>query len=154
MVNLPPGYRLSHDPADLQMDVIHGYLARSYWSPGIPRHVVEKAVRNSLTAGVYAPSGAQVGFARMITDHTSFGYLADVFVLEEHRRLGLAHALTRSLLELPEAQGFRTLLLATRDAHALYEDCGFRRLQDPDRIMEIRRPGNFPPPDPGDLTSA
>jgi GNAT superfamily N-acetyltransferase len=150
MTNLPPGYRLSHNPADLQLDVIHGYLARSYWSPEIPRHAVEKAVRNSLTAGVFAPSGAQVGFARMVTDQTSFGYLADVFVLEEHRGLGLAHALTRSLLDLPEVRGFRTLLLLTRDAHAIYEECGFRRVQDPGPFMEIRRPGNFPPPGPGE----
>ena len=142
---LANGYRLSHDPAELQLDVIHGYLHRSYWSPGIPRHLVEKAVKNSLTVGVFAPSGAQVGFARMATDHVSFGYLADVFVLENHQGKGLGHAMTRALLELPEVQGFRTILLLTRDAHRVYEECGFARVEDPAPFMQIRRPGNFPP---------
>ena len=142
---LPPGYRLSHDPADLQIDVIHAYLFRSYWSPGIPRHLVAKAVQNSLTVGIFDPSGAQVAFARMATDHVSFGYLADVFVLENHRGKGLGHALTRALLDLPEVKGFRTLLLLTKDAHRIYEDCGFQRVENPDSFMQIRRPGNFPP---------
>ena len=145
---LAPGYRLSHDPADLQLEVIHGYLSRSYWSPGIPRHLVAKAIEHSLTVGAFAPSGAQVGFARMVTDHVSFGYLSDVFVLEQHRGKGLGHALTRALLELPEVRGFRTLLLATRDAHGLYADCGFERIEDPARFMQIRRPGNYPGPAP------
>ena len=143
---LPNGYHLSHDPADLQLEVIHAYLFRSYWSPGIPFHLVEKAVRNSLTVGAFDPSGAQVGFARMVTDHVSFGYLADVFVLEEHRGKGLGHALVRALLDLPDVQGFRTVLLLTRDAHHLYEDCGFEWVQDPTSFMQIRRPGNYPPP--------
>ena len=137
---LPDGYRLSLDPADLQLEVIHGYLHRSYWSPGIAMPLVEKAVRNSLTVGAFAPSGAQVGFARMVTDHVSFGYLADVFVLEEHRGLGLGHALTRALLDLPEVQGFRLTLLLTRDAHRVYQACGFERVGDPAAFMQIRRP--------------
>jgi GNAT superfamily N-acetyltransferase len=147
-MNLPPGYRLSFDPAQQQIEVIHAFLFRSYWSPGIPRHLVEKAVGNSLVAGIFDPSGAQVGFARMVTDHTSFGYLADVFVLEAHRGRGLGHALTRALLDLPEVRGFRTLLLRTRDAHGLYEACGFERVLDPAPFMQIRRPGHFPPPAP------
>ena len=126
-MTLPEGYRLSHDPADQQIDVIHGYLHHCYWSPGVPRDLVQKAVSNSLCAGVFDPSGAQVGFARMVTDHVSFGYLADVFVLEAHRGKGLGHALTR-------------------DAHRLYEDCGFKRVEDPSAMMQIRRRGNYPPP--------
>jgi GNAT superfamily N-acetyltransferase len=145
-MTLPEGYRLSHDPADQQIDVIHGYLHHCYWSPGVPRDLVQKAVSNSLCAGVFDPSGAQVGFARMVTDHVSFGYLADVFVLEAHRGKGLGHALTRALLDLPEVREFRTLFLLTRDAHRLYEDCGFKRVEDPSAMMQIRRRGNYPPP--------
>ena len=144
-MSLPDGYHLSFDPADLQIEVIHGYLTRSYWSPGVPRHAVERAIRNSLTVGAFDAAGGQVGFARMATDHASFGYLADVFVLEEHRGRQLGHAMTRALLELPEVQGFRTLLLLTRDAHRIYEDCGFERVQNPAAFMQIRRPGNYPP---------
>jgi GNAT superfamily N-acetyltransferase len=144
-MRLPEGYRISLDPAELQLEVIHGYLSRSYWSPGIPMHAVERAVRNSLVVGVYGPSGAQVGFARMATDHASFGYLADVFVLEAHQGKGLGKALVQALMDLPEVQHFRTILLLTRDAHRLYESFGFQQVQDPAPYMAIRRPGNYPP---------
>jgi GNAT superfamily N-acetyltransferase len=132
-------YRISHAHDDMQMEVIHGFLSRAYWSPGIPREVVEKAARHSLVAGAFHASGAQVGFARLITDHTTFGYLADVFVLEGHRGQGLARAMTRSFLELPEVKGFRTVLLATRDAHGVYEACGFERVIEPGLYMRIPR---------------
>ena len=132
-------YRISLDPADLQMEVIHGFLARCYWSPGIPLAIVEKAARNSLVVGAYHESGAQVGFARMVTDHATFGYLADVFVLEEHRGKGLSVAMTKALLDVPEVKGFRRIMLATRDAHGVYERCGFQRVEDPSPFMQIRR---------------
>ncbi len=135
-----PDYRISLDPSELQVEVIHGFLARSYWSPGIPREVVERAVRHSLTVGAYHRLGAQVGFARMATDHATFAWLADVFVLEEHRGKGLSVAMTKALLDLPEVQGFRNILLATRDAHGVYERCGFRPITEPARFMQIRRP--------------
>lgn len=144
-MSLPEGYRMSLDPAELQLEVIHGYLSRSYWSPGIPMHAVERAVRNSLVAGTYGPSGAQVGFARMVTDHASFGYLADVFVLEEHQGKGLGKALVQALMDLPDVNHLRTILLLTRDAHTLYEGFGFQRVQDPAPYMAIRRPGHYPP---------
>ena len=143
-MTLPPGYRLSHDPAELQLDVIHEFLSQSYWSPGIPRHAVERAVRHSLTVAGFDRSGAQVGFARMVTDQTSFGYLADVFVLEAHRGKGLARAMVRALLDRPEIRDCRSLLLLTRDAHSIYEACGYQRVQDPGPFMQIRRPGHYP----------
>lgn len=136
---LPDGYRISLDPLDLQLDVIHGYLARSYWSPGIPREVVARAVAHSLVAGAYEPGGAQVGFARLATDRATFGYLADVFVLEPHRGKGLSTALVKALMDLPEVQGFRRLLLATRDAHGVYERLGWSRIQDPGPFMQVLR---------------
>ena len=136
---LPIGYRISLDPADLQLVVIHGYLTRSYWSPGIPREVVEKAVAHSLVAGAYGPDGVQVGFARLATDHATFGYLADVFVLEAHRGLGLSTALVRALMDLPEVRSFRRLMLATRDAHGVYEKLGWARVTDPAPFMQVLR---------------
>lgn len=136
---LPDGYRLSLDPADLQLDAIHAYLARSYWSPGIPKATVAKALAHSVCAGAFAPDGAQVGFARIATDHATFGYLADVYVLEGHRGKGLSRALVEALLALPEVRGFRRLLLATRDAHGLYEKLGFEPVADPKPFMQILR---------------
>lgn len=138
-MNLPSGYRLSLDFADLQLDVIHGFLVRSYWSPGIPREVVERAARHSLVAGVYGPDGAQVGFARIATDHATFGYLADVFVLEAHRGQGLSTAMVQALMALPEVQGFRRLMLATRDAHGVYAQLGWEPLTDPAPFMQVLR---------------
>lgn len=140
MSPIPAEYRISLDPTELQFDVIHGYLSRSYWSPGIPRDVVEKAARHSLCVGVYGPDGVQVGFARLITDHTTFGYLADVFVLEEHRGRGLSRRLMEAVMGHPDLQGLRGWYLKTRDAHALYEKFGFTGLKSPERSMEITRP--------------
>jgi GNAT superfamily N-acetyltransferase len=136
---LPDGYRLSMDPADLQVAAIHAYLTRSYWSPGIPLATVEKAIGNSVCIGAFAPDGAQVGFARLVTDHATFGYLADVYVLEEHRGKGLSRAMVEALLALPEVQGSRRIMLATRDAHGLYEKLGFEPVADPKPLMQILR---------------
>lgn len=138
-MRLPDGYRLSLDPADLQFDVIHGYLTESYWSPGISREMVEDGARHSLVAGTYGPDGRQVGFARIITDHATFGYLADVFVLEPHRGRGLSTAMVRALMDLPEVQGLRRLMLATRDAHGVYEKLGWSRIGDATPFMQILR---------------
>lgn len=139
MANISAEYRISLEPDELQFDVIHGFLSRCYWSPGIPREVVEKAAHHSLCAGAYDPGGDQVGFARLITDHTTFGYLADVFVLEDHRGKGLSRAMVEALMALPEVQGMRRLMLATRDAHGLYEKMGWSRVTDPAPFMQIRR---------------
>ena len=138
-MDLPGGYRISLDPVELQLGLIHGYLARSYWSPGIPEAMVAKAISNSLCAGAYGPDGAQAGFARIATDHATFGYLADVFVLEEHRGRGLSRAMVEALLALPEVRGFRRLMLATRDAHGLYAKLGFEPVTDPKPLMQILR---------------
>ncbi|MBI1752735.1 MAG: GNAT family N-acetyltransferase [Acidobacteria bacterium] len=145
MAPIPETHRISLDPAELQFDVIHGYLARSYWSPGIPREVVERAARHSLCVGAYGPGGAQVGFARLVTDHTTFGYLADVFVLEAHRGLGLAEAMVQALMDLPEVRGMRRLMLATRDAHGLYRKLGWEPVSDPAPLMQIRRQNLYQP---------
>ena len=136
---LPDGYRLSLDRAELQLDAIHAYLVRSYWSPGISKELVAKAVQHSVCIGAYAPDGAQVGFARLVTDHATFGYLADVYVLEEHRGKGLSRALVETLLAPMEVQGLRRIMLATRDAHGLYAKLGFEPVMDPKPLMQILR---------------
>src|SRR5579871_2388485 len=107
------GYLVSSDPALLDLDVIHGYLHHAYWSPGVPRAVVARAIAHSLCVGAYR-AGAQVGFARAITDYATFAHVADVFVLEEHRGQGVGRLLMRCLFGHPDVQGLRTWTLHTR----------------------------------------
>ena len=134
-----PAYEISTDPARLDVDAIHAFLTRSYWSPGIPRATVARAIANSLCFGVFW-QGQQVGFARMVTDKTTFAYLCDVYVLEAHRGHGVSKQLMKHVMEHPDLQGLRRMMLATRDAHGLYTQYGFTSLSAPDRIMEIVRP--------------
>jgi len=133
-------YRLSFDPATFQMDVVHALLSASYWTPGIARERVERAFAHSFAVGAFAPTGEQVGCARMVTDYTSIGYLADVIVHEAHRGRGLGRAMTRGLIEHPNLRGLRRILLVTRDAHGVYAACGFQPLADPTVFMQIHRP--------------
>jgi GNAT superfamily N-acetyltransferase len=132
------GYEASDDPARLDVDVIHGFLHTSYWSPGVSRQTVEKAIQGSLPMGLYAPDGSQAGFARVVTDRATFGYLADVFVLPEHRGRGLSRFLVGALLEHPDLSGLRRWMLATADAHGVYEALGFTALVDPSRWMTLQ----------------
>ncbi len=133
-------YVISTDRARLDLDVIHGFLSTSYWSTGIPRNVVARGIANSACFGIYHEGDGQVGFARVITDYASFGYLADVFVLEPHRGRGLSKWLMQCILAHPDLQGFRRWLLATRDANMLYEKFGFTPLHDPARFMQLWDP--------------
>lgn len=135
-------YDISTDPSRLQLDAIHAYLTRSYWSPGVPPAVVARAAANSLCFGVYH-GDAQVGFARVITDKATFAYLADVYVLEEHRGQGLSKRLVATILAHPELQGLRRFLLATADAHGLYAQFGFKGVAAPGRMMEIKDPDPY-----------
>ncbi len=132
-------YTLSDDPARLDLDAIHGFLRHSYWSPGIPRETVARAIANSLCFGVYLGE-TQVGFARLVTDRATFAYLADVFVLESHRGRGLSRALMELILAHPEVQGLRRWLLATRDAHGLYRKFGFVDLANPAMFLTRHDP--------------
>jgi GNAT superfamily N-acetyltransferase len=132
----PDGYVVSTDRALLDFDVIHGYLARSYWSPGVERERVERAARNSLCYGLYAPDGGQAGYARVITDRATFAYLADVFVLEAHRGQGRGVFLAECAVMDPDLQDLRRFMLFTRDAHGLYERFGFGPLAAPERGMQ------------------
>ncbi len=133
-------YEISTDPRRLDVAVIHKFLAEdSYWSPGIPRSTVERAIANSLCFGVYHRA-AQVGFARVVTDRSTFALLADVFVLEAHRGKGLSKELMRRVVEHEDLQGLRRFLLLTSDAHGLYSQFGFKEIGSPARFMEVLRP--------------
>jgi len=130
------GYLISTDPARLDVAAIHAYLTRSYWCPGIPRDVVERSVRHSLCFGLYH-GAAQVGLARVITDSATYAYLCDVYILEEHRGQGLGKWLMETVLSHPSLQGLRRFMLATRDAHGLYQQFGFREVAEPQRHLEL-----------------
>jgi GNAT superfamily N-acetyltransferase len=132
------GYTISTDPALLDRDLIHNFLRTSYWSPNVPRAVVERSIDNSLNFGLYDPSGSQIGFARMVTDRAAFGYLADVFVLEQERGHGLGRWLIEAVLAHPDLQGLRRITLGTKDAHTLYESYGFKPA-DSSRLMTLER---------------
>jgi N-acetylglutamate synthase-like GNAT family acetyltransferase len=132
-------YRISTDPVEFDLDAIHSYLVRAYWSQGIPRTTVERAVANSLCFAVLHKK-AQVGFARVVTDSATFAYLCDVYILEEHRAKGLGKWLMECVMSHPSLQGLRRFSLATRDAHGLYRQFGFGDLSKPDTLMEILRP--------------
>jgi GNAT superfamily N-acetyltransferase len=131
-------YSISTDPERLNLDAIHAYLVRCYWSEGIPRKTVERAVANSLCFAVLHGK-AQVGFARVVTDKATFAYLCDVYILEEHGGKGMGKWLMECVMRHPALQGLRRFSLATRDAHGLYRDFGFRGLDNPDTAMEILR---------------
>jgi GNAT superfamily N-acetyltransferase len=135
-------YEITCDQTRFDMEGIHDFLAQSYWSPGIPRSVVERAIANSLCFAVIHEN-KQVGFARVVTDKATFAFLADVYVLPEHRGKGLSKRLVERVMEHPDLQGLRRILLATRDAHTLYEKYGFRSLAAPDRMMEIHSPNVY-----------
>jgi ribosomal protein S18 acetylase RimI-like enzyme len=134
-------YETSTDPARLDVVAIHAYLTRSYWSAGISLEVVARALRHSLCLGVYeSGSGAQVGFARVVTDYATFAYLCDVYVLEQHRSHGLAKRMMREVMAHPALTGARRIMLATRDAHGLYRQSGFTDVGQSRTLMEIVRP--------------
>jgi GNAT superfamily N-acetyltransferase len=135
-------YEISTDPARLDVDAIHAFLTQSYWSPGIPRATVARAIASSLCFGVFC-RGQQVGFARMVTDKTTFAYLCDVYVLEAHRGRGVSKQLMDYIMKHPDLQGLRRMMLATRDAHGLYAQFGFTPLSAPDRIMEVLKPNIY-----------
>jgi GNAT superfamily N-acetyltransferase len=135
-------YEVSLDETRLDVAAIHAFLSNTHWSPGIPLETVRRAVANSVCIGAYLNS-QQVGFARMVTDKATFAYLADVYVLAEHRGNGLSVRMIETLMQLPELQGLRRTMLATRDAHALYSKFGFTPLAASSRFMELHNPSAY-----------
>lgn len=140
------GYRISVDRNDLDIETIHNFISKSYWAKGIPIETLKKAIDNSLCFGVFSSQGLQVGFARMITDLSTYAYLADVYVLEEHRGKGLSKWLMQEIMAHPDMQGLRRMVLATLDAHGLYKKYGFTELATPESFMENWNPKVYETP--------
>ena len=136
-------FLLSTDPERLDLDLIHGFLANSYWAKDIPREIVARSIEHSLCFGIYDGTGAQIGFARVISDFATFAYIGDVFILESHRGRGLSKWLMECIVQFPALQHLRRWVLLTRDAHALYAKSGFEPLKSPDRYMELHNPGVY-----------
>ncbi|RJS20788.1 GNAT family N-acetyltransferase [Corallococcus sp. H22C18031201] len=135
------GFVISTDRARVDVTRVHQFLQTSYWAAGIPLEVVQRACANSLPFGIYArDSGELVGFARVTTDFATFAYIADVFVSESTRGLGLGKWLMTCIMAHPELRGLRRWLLATRDAHGLYAQSGFKPLGNPSTFMEVNTP--------------
>lgn len=135
-----PELRISTDPADVDIDLVHGFLSRdSYWCPGVPREVVARAIAHSLCFTLRL-GDHQIGFARAVSDRATFAYLADVFVLPAYRGRGYGKRLIAAVLAHPDLQQLRRILLATRDAHELYAGFGFEALNAPERFMQIYDP--------------
>lgn len=131
---------LSTDRQRLDLDVVHGFLTNCYWAKGIPRETVVHSIEHSLCFGIYDGTGAQVGFARVVSDFATVAYLGDVFVLDSHRGRGLSKWMMLCIMQHPALQGLRRWILLTRDAHGLYSQFGFTPLKSADRYMELHRP--------------
>ena len=146
---LKENFIISTDKSKLDLAVIHKYLStESYWAKNISLSIVQKAIENSFCFGLYKKQESdkfiQIGFARVITDKATFGYLADVFILQEYQGRGLSKWLIQEILNDPELQGFRGWMLGTKDAHGLYERFGFKLLENTGRIMRLGLLDSYP----------
>ena len=131
-------YRLSDVKSELDLNLIHSFLDRSYWSKGIPFELMKKSIDNSFCVGVYFQN-QQVGFARVTTDFALSALLGDVFILEEHRGKGLSKHLMNFLMNHPQFKTIRSWRLCTDDAHGLYSQFGFRAIEHPEKFMERKQ---------------
>jgi N-acetylglutamate synthase-like GNAT family acetyltransferase len=139
-------FLISDEAARIDARAAHAYLSRSYWAEHIPFETVERSIRHSMPFGVYEPSGAMIGFARVISDRATFAYIGDVYILEPFRGRGLSKALMRCILSHPDLQGLRRWMLMTRDAHGLYSQFGFKNPAKPQNVMEIRCSNTYAAP--------
>jgi GNAT superfamily N-acetyltransferase len=132
-------FKVSSDKKLLQIERIHQFLStQTYWCLGIPKETVLRAIEGSLCWGVYTEDNVQVGFARVITDRATFAWLADVYIEEPYRGKGLSQLMLEAVMKSPELQGLRRFLLATKDAHGVYEKLGFQLTKTPGYWMEIK----------------
>ncbi len=132
------GYLFSTDKEKLDIIYIHHFLSvESYWAKNIPLEIVTKAIEGSLCFGIYNEN-KQIGFARIVTDYATFGYLADVFVDANHRGRGLSKELMKFIMEQDVVKILRRFMLATLDAHGLYAQFGFENLEGNKRLMGIK----------------
>jgi GNAT superfamily N-acetyltransferase len=131
-------FEIDDEPSRIDFGAVHSWLTGAYWSPGVTREKVERAAGGSASViGAYV-DGKQVGYARVVSDKETFAWLCDVFVDEAFRGKGIARGMVRFALNLPYADGMRRWVLATKDAHGIYADCGFQVLDNPDRWMILR----------------
>jgi GNAT superfamily N-acetyltransferase len=136
-------FEISTERSRLQVDRIHSFLAdESYWARTRTREQTETAIEHSICFGLYH-GDIQVGFARVVSDQATFAYLGDVFVVEEFRGRGLSKWLMEVIISHPDLQRLRRWLLATRDAHGLYEQFDFAQLRFPERWMERTAPDAY-----------
>ena len=131
-------YSITTDRSKLDLDLIHQFLSeQAYWALGRSKDIVAKSIEHSMCFGIYTPEGSQVGFARIVTDLSTFAWICDLFILEPHRGQGLGKWLIRIIVDFFESKQLKRQLLATRDAHRLYTDYGgFVQLDNPDNWME------------------
>jgi len=146
---LKKDFFISTDKTKIDIDAVHNYLCKeSYWAKNIPLNILKTSIDNSFCFGVYKKGTAnkkvQVGFARVVTDKATFGYLADVFIATPYRGIGLSKWLMEEILNHPELQGFRSWMLGTKDAHGLYEKFGFELLENNERIMRLSLMVGYP----------
>lgn len=139
MTALPDGYRLTDQQGRIDAVAAHAYLTRSYWAAGIPLETVERSITGSLCVAVLH-GDRQVAFARIVSDYATFAYLADVYVLEDHRGKGLSHAMLDYLQAHPRLQGLRRWALFTQDAQGLYRQHGWTQYPYPERMMTRDNP--------------
>lgn len=132
-------YEISTEKRRLDVGLIYDFLRATYWARDIPRTVVERSIRNSLCFGAFY-DGQQVGFGGVISDLATFAYIADIFVIPEHRGRGVSKLLLRAMLDHPDLQGLRRILLATQDAHGLYAQFGFLPLTHAEHYLTIHQP--------------
>ena len=134
------GYIVTTNPKQVDVEVLHEFLAeRSYWAQNIPKEVVEKGVKNSLNFSLIAPDNRFIGYAKAITDRSTFAYLSDIYVEEEFRGRGLGKWLMECIMKHPELQNLRMWLLHTKDAHGLYRKYGFEQPKEVEKIMHIHK---------------
>ncbi len=132
------GFWITTDKSLFDLSTIHNFLSRSYWAKDRDLQTVGSTIEHSLCFGLF-DGNRQIGFARVITDYTTLGYIADVFVLPEYQGKGLGSYLMESILNSPQLKSIKRFMLATSDAHAFYQKFGFKKLQNPEIYMEMRR---------------
>ena len=136
-------YLISTDRTKIDIQKMRDYIAGTYWAEGMPLELMQKAVDNSLTFGIYHQQDGLIGCARVISDFATYHYLGDVFVADEHRGKGLGKWLMETIMMHPELQEYRSFYLLTSDAHGLYEQYGFETVENTGKIMLNRKKSGY-----------
>jgi N-acetylglutamate synthase-like GNAT family acetyltransferase len=133
---------ISSDKEKLDLDFIHDFLEKSYWAAKFPKDIVKKSIENSFCFGIYR-NRKQIGFARVVTDFTTFGYLSDVFITPSEQKKGLGKRLIEQVLDCDELRSLRRWHLITKDAQTFYRDHGFTAVANPEGHMELRNKPDY-----------